>query len=544
MRFKDELEKLNSKEIYNEYCGFLDLSIEDYMKIQFRLLKEQIEIFSKSGLGKHIMKNGIPSNVSEFRDIVPLTKYDDYQGALLEKREDMLPIKPFTWLKTTWESGNNKEKWAPYTKEMLDVYKRNIIAAMILSTSNKKYSFKVKTNAKVLYGLAPMPYATGLFPYLIKDEIDLKFMPSLKEVKNLSFSKQNKEGFKQALKQGIDQFFGMTSVVYAITSNFDSMINGNQNGGLKSLSSIRPSMLYKILKAKYVSKRDDRKILPKDLFNLNGFVCVGTDTAIFKHELEESWGIRPLEIHGGTETSCLATETYEKNGLIFFPDNAFYEFIPKEEMLKNEENPDYIPKTYLMDEVLPNEEYELVVTIFKGGAFMRYRPGDMYRCIRIGSEESGIQLPYFEYVDRIPSVIDIQGFTRFTENSINNVIELSGLPIDKWFALKEYIKNKKSIMHLYVEVDMKDNRASFLTEELILEHLGAYYKKYDHDYDDLKKLLNMEPAKVTIIPKGSIDNYEKEFNKKIRKINPSILDVTDLLNSIGGSYGRNGGYYE
>ena len=40
MRFKEKLEKYSSKEIWDEYCGFLDLSMEEYMDIQYRLLKE------------------------------------------------------------------------------------------------------------------------------------------------------------------------------------------------------------------------------------------------------------------------------------------------------------------------------------------------------------------------------------------------------------------------------------------------------------------------------------------------------------------------
>jgi len=539
MKFREKLEKLSKKQIWDEYCSFLDLSMEDYMKIQFRLLKEQIEGYSKSKLGERIIKGGIPHTIGEFKENVPLTTYEDYQDILLEKRESALPGKPVTWLKTTWESGSRPEKWAPYTKEMLNVYSRNIISAMILSTSDRKESFKVRSGAKVLYGLAPMPYATGLFPYLIDPEIDLAFMPSLKQAKDLSFSQQNKEGFKLALKAGIDQFFGMTSIVYTITKNFDSMINSGKTGAGTALG-MHPDMIYKIAKAKYISKRDNRPIQPKDLFDLDGFVCVGTDTALFKHELEEAWGVRPLEIHGGTETSCLATETWSKDGLVFFPDNAFYEFIPKSEMLKNEADPSYVPKTYLMDEVIANEEYEIVVTIFKGGAFMRYRPGDMYRCLRTHNDKDGLSLPQFEYIDRVPSVIDIAGFTRFTQNSISEVLKLSGLPIGRWLAKKEYSDDKRSFMHMYVEVKAGQQNSSFMNEQLILDCFGAYYRKYDHDYDDLTKLLGMEPTVVTVIPEGSIDKFEARENCKLRTVNPGTADIINLMNSIGPAFGREG----
>lgn len=542
MIFKEKLKKYSQQEIWDEYCGFLDLSIDEYMGIQFRLLEEQINLFSDSGLGKRIIKGDKPSSVKSFREQVPLTKYEDYQSILLEKRADMLPKEPVVWLETTWESGSKPVKVAPYSREMLDVYTRNILAAMILSTSEDKYKFHVQSGAKVLYGLAPLPYATGLFPLLINSEIDLKFMPSIKEAKTLSFSQQNKVGFSEAAKCGIDQFFGMSSIVYTITKNFESL-TASSKINLRKLVGMNPRMLFKILKAKYVSKRDGRGILPKDIFNLKGFVCVGTDTALFKNELENAWGIKPLEIHGGTEPSCLATETWSKNGLVFFPDTAFYEFIPKEEVYKSERDSTYIPKTYLMDEVVANEEYELVISVFKGGAFMRYRVGDMYRCIKTLSEKDNVRLPHFEYIDRVPSVIDIAGFTRITKSSIEKVIKLSGLPINDWVAMKEYDGDKYSFVHLFVELDVESERAAFLSEQLILEHMSAYFKHFDHDYSDFKRFLGKDPLVVTILPVGSISNYEKNMGKFIRRINPNPTEIIDLLESIGGGFGRGGGYF-
>lgn len=542
MRFKEKLEKYSSKEIWNEYCGFLDLSIEEYMDIQYRLLKEQITRFSRCGLGRQIMHGEVPSSVEEFRRKVPLTTYEDYAEILLNKKTEMLPGEPVVWLETTWESGNRPQKLAPYTREMLDVYTSNILAAMILSTSDERGKFKVRSGDRALYGLAPLPYATGLFPMLIAPEMDIHFMPSLKEAKDLSFSQQNKRGFSLALKNGMDQFFGMSSVVYTITQNFERFTSSG-SANLKNLVGIRPNMLYRILKAKYISVRDKRPILPKDLFDLNGFVCVGTDTALFKEELEEAWGKRPLEIHGGTEPSCLATETWCRNGLVFFPDNAFYEFIPKEEMLKNEADPLYVPKTYLMNEVTPNQEYELVLTLFKGGAFMRYRPGDMYRCLRTSSERDGVMLPQFEYIDRVPSVIDIAGFTRITENSIRTVLEMSRLPVGDWFALKEYDGDKRSFVHFYVEVSAETPEAGFLNEQIIRDHFSIYFRHYDHDYKDLKRLLGVEPLAVTILPLGTLKRFEKRYGYSIRKINPSMQDVIDLKHLLEDSVQTGGSVY-
>lgn len=171
---------------------------------------------------------------------------------------------------------------------------------------------------------------------------------------------------------------------------------------------------------------------------------------------------------------------------------------------------------------------------------MRYRPGDMYRCLRTVSEADGVMLPQFEYVDRVPSVIDIAGFTRITEKSINRVLELSRLPVGQWFALKEYNGDKRSYMHFCVEIEEATPEAAYLDEQLIKEHFSVYFRHYDHDYNDLKRLLGVEPLKVTILPAGIINKFEERYGHSIRKINPSMQDVVDLKYLLGEQV-QNGG---
>ena len=50
MRFQEKLHEYSKEEIWEEYCGFLTLSSEEFMNIQKRLLLEQIELWSKPRL--------------------------------------------------------------------------------------------------------------------------------------------------------------------------------------------------------------------------------------------------------------------------------------------------------------------------------------------------------------------------------------------------------------------------------------------------------------------------------------------------------------
>lgn len=530
MKFEEKLKRNRSEDIWNEYCGFLDLDLKEYMRIQNRLMEEQLFLWENSELGKKLLNGKRPHSIEELRRTFPITSYEDYADVLLQKRGEMLPQEPIIWIQTTWEGGRHPVKVAPYTQSMLNTYKNNVLACMILSTSTEKKRFDVKATDTFLYGLAPLPYATGLFPRALHDEISIEFLPSVKEAEGLSFSERNKKGFKLALSKGIDYFFGLGSVAYFVSQTLSKMTSGGSGGGgKKAIMAFSPRLLLRYLKAKRICKKEGRELMPKDLFDLKGFMVAGTDNHCYKDELEELWGVRPMELFAGTEPSCIGTETWTRNGMYFFPDTCFYEFIPEEEMNKSMENQSYQPKTYLMDEVLPGEKYEIVISVLKGGAFMRYRVGDVYRCVGVENHEDQTKIPRFKYVDRVADIIDIAGFTRISQNAIQTVMDLSGLDIENWIAVKEYNENNKPLMHLYTELKADSLASQAVSKEILKEHLTVYFKYVDHDYKDLKMILGMDPLQITILKCGTFAEYEKNYKKTLRKVNPSIYDVKNLL---------------
>ncbi|MGO5051098.1 GH3 family domain-containing protein [Lachnospiraceae bacterium LCP25S3_G4] len=537
MKFEEKLKTYKAEELWQEYCGFLDLSLDDFMVIQNRLMLEQMELWCNSSLGQKILKGKHPSTVEEFRLMVPLTTYEDYADILLLKEKEMLPEEPVLWLQTTWEGGTHPVKVAPYTKGMFDTYKHNMVGCLMLSTSMKRGQFRVKPKDTILYGLAPLPYATGVFPVLLNEEIEIEFLPSVKEAQKLSFGERNKKGFKLGLQKGIDFFFGVGSVTYYVSLSLASLSKGSkkkkkQEKQDENKESITAKigmlvgsicMLVRIIRGSIRAKKEQRELQPKDLFKLKGFMCAGTDNRCYKDELEELWGIRPMEIFAGTEPTCIGTEIWSRDGLYFFPDACFYEFIPENGMSQTN------PKTYLLNEVITGEKYELVITVFKGGAFARYRVGDVYRCIGLENRADGTTLPRFEYIDRVPSVIDIAGFTRITEKSIEHVMELSGLKIEAWVAAKEYNEHNKPYLHLYVEMNPQALTSQAITIEVLREQLGIYFKYVDGDFKDLKKILGMDPLVITILRCGTFANYKHKYGKNISLVNPSSHCLKDLL---------------
>lgn len=527
MSLSERLQRQEYQEIWDQYCGFLDLNMDEYMNIQKRLMEEQMVLWSSCELGKTILKGKKPQTIDEFRKMVPLTTYEDYADVLLQKQAEQLPGNPVIWIQTTWEGGKHPIKVAPYTRSMLDTFRNNVVACLILATSQKKGQFSYEEGDKMLYGLAPLPYATGLLPLLLGEETDIRFLPEVKEAVNMTFSQRNKLGFKLALQKDVELFFGLGSVAYAVSQSLTSSKEGGS--GLGSLLKCEPHMIYRMAKAKRASKKEGRPILPKDLFGLKGFMVAGTDNRCYKDELEELWGVRPMEIFAGTEPSLIGTESWTRDGMYFFPDSCFYEFITEADMEKMEEDPEWIPQTLLMNEVVPGEKYELVLTVLKGGAFARYRCGDMYRCVGLTNREDGTQIPRFEYIDRVPSVIDIAGFTRISENGINRAIRLSGLPVVGWTAAKEFNEKNRPFLHLYVEVEQGAFAQRAVSSEILKEILSTYFKYIDQDYRDLKKILGMDPLTVTILRCGSFELFKEKHGKAIRHMNPHRRELSELI---------------
>ncbi|MDP2718445.1 MAG: GH3 auxin-responsive promoter family protein, partial [Dehalococcoidia bacterium] len=106
---------LTREELWKRYCGFLDLSIGEFMDIQKELLTDQIERVAESVLGRKIMNNHKPKTIEEFRETVPLTTYDDYEPYLSEKQDSSLAVKPEYWCHSSGRGGNFK--WLPVNTE-------------------------------------------------------------------------------------------------------------------------------------------------------------------------------------------------------------------------------------------------------------------------------------------------------------------------------------------------------------------------------------------------------------------------------------------
>ena len=504
--------------IWKAYMGFLDLSIDEFMEIQERLLLEQIDLLSKCNLGKEIMGSQKIRSIDEFRNKVPLTTYEDYADTLLNKRTEDLPSVPLHWVQTTWKGGKKPIKLAPYSSTMVEEHTKMFLSSLIMSTSKKRGHFNLRNYDRFLYGMAPLPYLTGFAPYILKNEIDFEYLPSTAEAEKLSFKDKNLKGFNLAISHGADLFFGLSSILVKIGEAYAD--SSNSSSKLPMPKNFKQAG--KLIMAWYKKKIKKESLLPKDLFEFKGIVCGGTDSDTYKSQIEHYYGITPLEIFGGTESAAVATETWSRNGLTFFPDVNFLEFITEEELQKEQIDINYQPNTILFNEIEPGETYELVITKLRGGSFVRYRIGDIMKCVSLENIEDKIKLPQVKYVDRVHNIIDLSGFTRISKQLIGDALKIENISPKAWTACKEYGKSSP-YMRLYIE--NPDN----IDKSKLYERINSMMKKLDTDYNDVQELLGHDPLKITVLNNGAFHKYKETYKIEIGRINPSKEEIGKLV---------------
>ena len=517
------------EELWERCCGFIDLGLDDFMRIQQRLLLEQIELLKRCELGRVVMRGAMPTTVDEFRKQVPLTTYSDYASYLLKRRMDVLPRKPLLWQYTSGNSAEYPFRWVPVTTRQLEEIQPLLFALLFFSCCSRRKEIAFREGDRILYGMAPPPYATGSMTRAFPHEL-FEFLPPVDEAEELPFEERIQQGFELALSNGLDLCFALSSVAVAIGNRF-SQRSGNMN--IRALLT-KPKVLLRLGRGLIKSKLARRPILPRDIWSLKGLITVGIDGSVYKEKIKEMWGRYPLDFHGCTEAVLIAMQTWDYRDMTFIPHLNFFEFIPEEESLKSRDDPAYQPPTFLLDQVKPGN-YELVITNFHGGPFIRYRLGHLVRITSLRNEELNIDIPQMTFLSRVDDLIDIAGFTRLTEKVIWQAIENSGVAYKDWVARKE-VKGKP-ILHLYIE--LKEN--GYVTGKHLAASIHQELKNLDKPYAQLESFVGLQPLEVTLLPEGAFHEYKLRqqaagadlVHLKPPHINPSD-SIIDFLVRSGG----------
>ncbi|MEW6142655.1 MAG: GH3 auxin-responsive promoter family protein [Chloroflexota bacterium] len=492
-----DISDTNTYETWQRYCGFLDLTVPEFMQIQERLLPEQVQLAYNSVLGRKIIGDTMPGTVEEFRKLVPFTTYEDYAPFLNEKREDILPEKPVCWAYTSGRSGASK--YVPYTKRALDRITEDSVGTLILACARKKGDVRLRPGLKVVYNLPPRPYFSGFMATVLADRLGLRFLPSVEDAEGMQFEDRIKQSFKLAMSHGVDIVGSQTSVLVRIAEAFASQSGKISIGKLMS----QPKVAARGLRGKLLSKLARRPMLPRDLWSVKAIICYGMDTAAYKPKLLECWGKEPYEFYGSTEAGAAAVQTWNRKGLYFSPFPCFPEFVSESEAVKMTNDKGYRPRSCLLSEVKPGERYEVFITSFYGMPFLRYRMEDIFEVVSLEDKETGIKLPEFVFAGRVRDLIDLAGFAQLGEKDIWMAVTKSGLKLEDWTARKEVVASEP-VLHVYLEP--KDHTTPHEVEEALHRALV----EVNWNYRDLSAMLKARSIHATLLSQGTFKRYYEE----------------------------------
>lgn len=520
MRTEDRyFQTLTEGELWQRYCGFLELSVGEFMAIQESLLLEEIDLVADSLLGKKIMGGNKPRSVDEFRRVVPLTTYEDYEPYLSERQEDALAVKPYFWTHSSGRGGHFK--WIPYARHATEVVAKRGIALFVLASAHSKGRVAFRPGARALLLFPPQPYVSGSLLYYISKDISVRAIPPFDGTEDMEFQERIKKGFGLSLRSGVDVICAVASVLVKVG---ESMADQAQRMQF-SFGLLRPPVAFRLVRAWIKSRIARRAMLPKDLWRASAILSGGTDAGIYRDQIAHYWGQLPYESYSCAEAAPLAMQAWNKKWMTFIPDIAFLEFIPYESRGKSKGEKDTLPSTVLLSEVKPGKTYEVVITQLYGMPLLRYRMRDLVTFVAAGDEETGIQLPQMVFKSRIDDIIALAGLAELDERIVWQAMEDSGLKYADWSACKEY-DTDRSYLRLYLE--LKEHREASEIERLV----DLQLKTIDIDYRDIDTMLGLQPVRVTLLSPGTFQRYYEEKQKEgadLAHLKPPHMNASDAI---------------
>ncbi|MFC2005128.1 GH3 auxin-responsive promoter family protein [Chloroflexota bacterium] len=514
---------LRDEELWQRYCGFLDMSPNEFMDVQRELLLDQINRISESTLWRKIVGNRKPDSVEEFRRIVPLTTYKDYEPYLTERQEDALAIKPATWCHSAGRNG--QFKWYPLSSEFMDKNTNKMLGSMLLATASEKGQINFRPGARVLFMVAPSPYGSGLTLQTVADHFTFRNILASVKNKDLGFAERAQLGFQKAMIEGVDIVGSLPSILARMGQEFDKTRKTKFEWYM-----LHPRVLSVILQGLIRSKRGHRNMLPKDLWPTKTIMVGGMDAHIYRDEILKYWGHVPYEFYISSEAFLMAMHSWNKKWMTFVPDMVFLEFIPSEEAIKREKSPDYQPSTVLLNQVEAGKIYEVVISSFYGMPLLRYPLSDLVKIVALKDDETGINLPQMSFQRRVDEAINIGGLTQLDEKTIWQAMTNAGIKFIEWTAYKEF-KDDKAYLKILIEPN-----GSYEVEE-VEKTIDSQLTAIDTDYKDIQYFLGYQSVKVQFLSPNTFERYIEEKKKeganpmhhKPAHINPSEPIIKHIL---------------
>lgn len=510
-----------NKIAWERALSFLDWDTDQLISHQDTSLIAQIRYLEKSQFHEKLFSVRNIRSVEEFRASVPLTDDASYSPIFSGQNAEGLSERPWSWLRTTGPTDSTP-KWIPLSADAREQLSWATLGILITAQATKIGEVRLRDEVRILNLTAPPPFFTGTAVAAFADlqPWPAKLYPADDQVDGAtSFDGRVARALSEAVHTDIDFVLSYSSVLAGIGQSFS-----NPNHPFGAPQDIRSRA--RLAHANASAALRHRSLLPRDVWSLQAIIAGGVDAVLFRNKIIEEWGLDPLELLASTDGLFMGMQTWDRTTTTLIPTFNFFEFIPEEEVAKEERNSSYSPSTVRFDELQGGKAYELVITNLLGGALVRYRTGETLRMISFENVMSGIRMPQFIHDGQRTESLEVAGFVRLSESKVAFVIEKSGLPVKDWVIKKE-LEDGMPIVSLRIE--MNDAAVTGPTEEL-RKRIEIALREVDRDWRDMEDLANIRPLRLYVLPRGAFDELDRGGlrDRNFRRVNPSDSVVSFL----------------
>ena len=497
---------------------FLDFSGDQFAQTQYESLRAAFDDMSNNPAVNELVAGSTKfASIDDFRARVRLSTWDDYS----EHLNPNISNEDVVWAYTQFGAG--QAKWAPFTRPALDHLADSVVGSIGLAASLDGKTANINNGDRALFNIPPRPYLAGHVGFELAQKYGFKPLIPLEPGEDMEFKQRISEGFANALNDRVDILISMTSVLKRVAERFDpKSVRSGDSGGL--LKKVNAKGAFRLAGAKLKSTFSSHEMKPRDLWEPKSIVGWGLDTRFYGEQIADAWGRPPYEIYASTEIGVMGVQFRDQGGLALNPHTAFYEFIPESELENERSDPNYQPRTCLLDEVEPGESYEVVATSFFGMPFVRYRLGHIVQFttshVGYGNE--------FLFVGRSDERIDIGGFTRVDESTVWKAIANAELPIRDWTIRRE-VEGIVPELHMYLELSTPYEQGH------LVPTLHKSLKECDPLYSDLETMLGICPLSATVLSPGTFDAYT---DMKLRQGSSLVGSRPPRMNANDETVGR------
>lgn len=549
MKFNEFTYKLlinKGNKLFNEFNN----NTKNALTVNFNTLMEILKDNERTKYG-HIHNFESISTIEDFKAKVPLSDYEDFKDYIdrMAKGEKNLllrdPIEFFSHtsgttgyqklIPNTKKSRINASKYMGLLTQFIVfnylkykwTYKKGLMLTDMLETTRTSGGITISSatsgGMRGIKFLIPYIWTSPLEVMKIKDRESSLYL-------HLLFALQ----YKDLMYIGGTFISSILDLFRVLENNCDKLVYDIKTGTINknlNISNEQKKLLQKKLKpnserSNYLQKEFKKgfKNIAKRIWpNLNIIMTVtGGNFSIYDNKVKYYIDSIPIysSAYGASESSIGINPYLNKISYVLLPDAAFFEFIKEKDIfLKN-------PKTYNLNELEINQNYEIVVTSFNG--LYRYKLGDVIKVVDFYNKS-----PELIFLYRKNQLLNMVS-EKTTEEQVKNALK----SLENTLSLKiiDYCTNPNTSTTPGNYIFFIELNKDFSNKNKLEEILDLELCKSNKAYHRFREKNSLGRLQIILLKKGSFEKFKEILIKKGASKNqlkiPRVITSKELLSTL------------